>query len=216
MNSLTLGSLFSGSGAFELTAENLGITPIWASEVEPFPIAVTRKHFPKMLHLGDICKINGAEIPPVDIITGGFCCQDLSVAGRQAGLHGERSGLFFEMIRIIREMLEKTDGNFPKYLVFENVPGLLSSSKGADFREVMDEISALGFIADPNILDSQDFKIAQRRKRVFIACINKKYFNIEHFSNCPKIREKRMEKALANWNGDTFYGIASRPHTAEK
>jgi DNA (cytosine-5)-methyltransferase 1 len=80
----------------------------------------------------------------------------------------------------------------------------------------MDEISALGFIADPNILDSQDFKIAQRRKRVFIACINKKYFNSEHFSNCPKIREKRMEKALANWNDDTFYGIASRPHTAEK
>jgi DNA (cytosine-5)-methyltransferase 1 len=209
---LTLGSLFSGAGGFELAAERLGITPVWASEVEPFPIAVTRRHFPNVKHLGDICKINGAQAPPVDIITGGFCCQDLSVAGKQVGLHGERSGLFFEMIRIIREMLAATNGEYPKYLVFENVPGLLSSNKGADFREVMDEISRLGFVADANILDAQEFGVAQRRKRVFIACINRKFYNAADFADVPNARDKRMQKALENFGGERFHGVASRPH----
>jgi DNA (cytosine-5)-methyltransferase 1 len=211
---LTLGSLFSGSGAFELAATRHGIKPVWASEVEPFPIAVTRKHFPDMLHFGDINKINGADVLPVDIITGGFCCQDLSVAGRQAGLHGERSGLFFQMIRIIREMLSVTDGAFPKYLIFENVPGLLSSNKGKDVIEVLNAIANLGFVIDSNILDAQEFGVAQRRKRVFIACINRRYFNADHFTDIPKIRDKRMDKVLTECGGEIFHGIASRLHTA--
>ena len=102
--SLTLGSLFDGSGGFPLGGLLCGIEPIWASEVEPFPIRVTTKRMPQMKHIGDINKINGATVPPVDIITGGFCCQDLSVAGKRAGLRGERSGLFFQVIRIIKEM----------------------------------------------------------------------------------------------------------------
>ena len=100
---LTLGSLFDGSGGFPLGAVLNGITPVWASEIEPFPIRVTTKRFPEMMHLGDISKINGGEVEPVDIITFGSPCTDLSVAGKRAGLDGERSGLFMEQIRIVKE-----------------------------------------------------------------------------------------------------------------
>jgi DNA (cytosine-5)-methyltransferase 1 len=209
---LTMLSLFSGAGMFDLAAERVGIETFMMSEVEPFPIAVTRRHFPNAVQLGDICKIDGSKITPVDIVCGGFCCQDLSVAGKQAGLHGERSGLFFQMTRIIREMMAATNGAFPRYLVFENVPGLLSSSKGADFREVMDEIKNLGFIADANILDAQEFGVAQRRKRIFIACVNRRYFNAAEFVDVPNARDKRMQRAVDAWGGETFAGIASRPH----
>jgi DNA (cytosine-5)-methyltransferase 1 len=119
---LTLGSLFDGSGGFPLGGILNGITPLWASEVEPFPIRVTTKRFPDMKHYGDINQINGAEVPPVDIITGGFCCQDLSVAGKRAGIHGERSGLFFQIVRIIKEMRTATENGYPKFAVLENVP----------------------------------------------------------------------------------------------
>lgn len=215
---LTLGSLFSGAGTFELAGFECGIEPVWASEVEPFPIAVTKKHFPNLLHLGDINKINGAAIPHVDIITGGFCCQDLSLAnGKRQGLLGHRSGLFIQMIRITREMLAATDGAFPKALIFENVEGLLSSSKGQDIKTVMDEISALGFISDANVLNAADHGVAQRRRRVFIVAINHKHFNPNYFANAPKsTRTKRMEKAMTAWGGETFYGIASRPHEPVK
>jgi DNA (cytosine-5)-methyltransferase 1 len=87
-----------------LVASWNGITPVWASEIEKAPISITKRHFPNMKHLGDITKINGAEIEPVDIICGGSPCQDLSVAGKRAGLEGERSGLFMEMVRIVKEM----------------------------------------------------------------------------------------------------------------
>lgn len=100
----TLGSLFDGIGGFPLAAIHNGITPVWASEIEAFPIEVTKNRFPEMLHVGDITRLNGAELPPVDIITGGSPCQDLSVAGARAGLAGERSGLFMEQVRVVREM----------------------------------------------------------------------------------------------------------------
>ena len=101
----TMGSLFDGIGGFPLAAIHNGITPLWASEIEPFPIEVTRLRFPDMLHVGDITKLNGADLPPVDIITGGSPCQDLSVAGARAGLAGARSGLFMEQIRIVKEKI---------------------------------------------------------------------------------------------------------------
>ena len=109
---MKLGSLFSGSGGFELAGALFGIEPVWASEIEPFPIRVTKARFPGMKHLGDVTKINGAEIEPVDIITFGSPCQDLSVAGKQAGIHeGARSNLFFEAVRIIKEMREHDRAN---------------------------------------------------------------------------------------------------------
>lgn len=135
---MTLGSLFDGSGTCPLAAAMCGITPVWASEIEPYPIRVTQKNFPRMKHLGDITQINGAEIEPVDIVTFGSPCQDLSVAGMQKGLiDGKRSSLFFEAIRIITEMREATHGKYPRYAVWENVPGALSSNQGRDFLAVL-------------------------------------------------------------------------------
>jgi DNA-cytosine methyltransferase len=163
----TLGSLFDGISAFPLAAERHGITTLWGSEIEPAAIKVSKLHYPNMKQLGDITKINGADIDPVDIICGGFPCQDLSIAGKRVGLQGSRSGLFWEMCRIVREMQEATNREFPKLVVFENVPGLLSSNKGEDFYTVLDSFQELGFIIDTNILDAQYMGVPQRRKRVF-------------------------------------------------
>ncbi len=144
---MKLGSLFDGSGGFPLAGVMCGITPVWASEVEPYPIRVTSARFPNMSHLGDITKINGGEIEPVDVITFGSPCQDLSVAGKRAGIkEGARSSLFFHAIRIIREMREATNGVHPRIIVWENVHGAYSSNKGEDFRAVL---QALCKIADP-------------------------------------------------------------------
>lgn len=141
---LTMGSLFDGIGGFPLAAVRSGIEPLWASEIEAFPISVTQKRFPNMVHVGDITQLDGAELPPVDIICGGSPCQDLSVAGARAGLAGERSGLFLEQIRIIKEMryADKQRGRpdilvRPRYGVWENVPGAFSSANGEDFKIVI-------------------------------------------------------------------------------
>ena len=110
---MKLGSLFDGSGGFPLAGKMCGIEPVWASEIEPYPIAVTRYRFPQMMHLGSVVRVSGGEIEPVDVITFGSPCQDLSVAGKRAGIHdGQRSSLFFEAIRIIREMREATNGRW--------------------------------------------------------------------------------------------------------
>lgn len=144
---LTMGSLFDGIGGFPLAAVHNGIIPLWASEIEAFPIEVTKVRFPDMLHVGDITKLNGAKLPPVDVICGGSPCQDLSVAGQRRGLAGERSGLFMEQTRITKEM-RKADRERgipdhlirPRYLVWENVPGAFSSAAVEDFRAVVEEI----------------------------------------------------------------------------
>ena len=137
---LTLGSLFDGSGGFPLGGLLAGIIPIWSSEIEPFPVMVTTTRFPNMKHYGDISTINGAEIEPVDIITFGSPCQDMSVAGKRNGLDGSRSSLFYQAIRIIKEMRETTNGKYPRYIVWENVPGAFSSNKGEDFKAVLNEV----------------------------------------------------------------------------
>lgn len=188
----TLGSLFDGSGGFPLAGVMCGIEPVWASEIDPFCVSVTSKRFPQMKHLGDITKINGAEIPPVDIITFGSPCQDLSIAGKRAGLDGERSGLFMSAVKIIKEMRGKTNGKYPKYIVWENVPGAFSSNKGEDFRTVLEEIAKIkdtdvsvprpkngkwqtagnivgnGYSLAWRVLDAQFWGVPQRRKRIFL------------------------------------------------
>lgn len=120
---LKLGSLFDGSGGFPLAALNVGIWPVWASEIEPFPIRVTTKRLPHVRHYGDVSCLHGDSIEPVDVITFGSPCQDLSVAGKRDGLDGSRSSLFFQAVRIIREMREATDGRYPRVCIWENVPG---------------------------------------------------------------------------------------------
>jgi len=184
---MKLGSLFDGIGGFPLAAQRHGITPVWASEIEKFPIEVTKKHFPDMKHLGDITQINGSEIEPVDIITFGSPCQDLSVAGKREGLEGARSGLFMDAVRIIREMRTATDGRFPRFAVWENVPGAFSSNKGEDFRTALEEIAeteipmpasgkwaTAGMVRTERVdiawrtLDAQHWGVPQRRKRIFL------------------------------------------------
>ena len=148
---LTLGSLFDGIGGFPLAAIRQGITPLWASEIEPFPIQVTKHHFPEMLHVGDITRLDGAKLPPVDIICGGSPCQDLSVAScTRAGLTGARSGLFMEQIRVTKEMRDADirrgragKSVRPRWFCWENVPGVFSSGhpKGADFQIVLQQVT---------------------------------------------------------------------------
>ena len=144
-----MGSLFDGIGGFPLAAERYGIKTLWASEIEPFPMKVTERRFPGMAHKGDITKLNGRLLFPVDIICGGSPWQALSVAGARAGLSGARSGLFMEQIRIVKEMraAERERGRTgadirPRWLCWENVPGAFSSGtpKGEDFRIVLEEI----------------------------------------------------------------------------
>ena len=151
---MTMGSLFDGIGGFPLAAIRNGITPVWASEIEAFPIEVTKIRFPEMLHVGDITKLDGAKLPPVDVICGGSPCQDLSVAGQRRGLAGERSGLFMEQTRIAKEMRKADEQRNvpahlvrPRYLVWENVPGAFSSADGEDFRAVIEEIVRIKYSA---------------------------------------------------------------------
>ena len=138
---MTLGSLFDGSGGFPLGGILAGIEPVFSSEIEPFPILVTHKRLPQVKHYGDVSKLSGAELPPVDIISFGSPCQDLSIAGKRAGIHdGDRSNLFFQAIRIIKEMRDATNGRYPRYCVWENVPGAFSSHGGDDFKAVLEAV----------------------------------------------------------------------------
>lgn len=191
---LTLGSLFDGIAGFPLAAGRHSIKTVWTSEIEPNCIDIARRHFPDAVNLGDITRIKGGEIPVVDIISFGSPCQDLSVAGQQAGLSGSRSGLFLEAVRIIREMRAETNGEYPKYIIWENVAGAFSSNKGEDFRRVLEEITesnipmpasgkwaAAGMVGVRGPggelrttawrrLDAQFWGVPQRRKRVYLVC----------------------------------------------
>jgi DNA (cytosine-5)-methyltransferase 1 len=196
----TIGSLFDGSGGFPLSAFLCGGTPVWASEIEPYPIAVTKTRFPYMKHLGSVTEVKGDEVEPVSVISFGSPCQDLSVAGKRAGLKHEdngddettRSGLFMEAVRIIKEMREKTNGEYPRFAVWENVPGAFSSNKGEDFRIVLEELikiaepttvmpgvppkgwayadsfSGDGWSLAYRVLDAQYWGVPQRRRRIYL------------------------------------------------
>lgn len=187
---ITVGSLFDGIGGWCIAAERNGAVPIWSSEIEPFCVEVTKKHFPNVMQLGDIRKIKGDKIPPVDIICAGSPCQDLSVAGKREGLKGERSGLFRTANDIVSDMLNATSGKYPKYFIWENVLGAFSSNKGRDFQAVLSEITQAdipmpksgrwarsGMVRSKRchiawrVLDAQYWGVPQHRERIFlIAC----------------------------------------------
>ena len=191
-NNLTLGSLFDGSGGFPLGGLLSGITPVWASEIEPFPIRVTTRRLPDMKHYGDISAMDGGKIEPVDIICFGSPCTDMSVAGLRAGLGGKQSVLFYEAIRIIKEMRCATNGKYPRWICWENVPGAYSSNSGRDFKAVLDAVIGIvrhgaevpmpannkwpqadiymgdGFSVAYRTLDSQYWGLPHRRKRIFL------------------------------------------------
>ena len=184
---MTLGSLFDGIGGWQLAAVHAGVRPVWSSEIEAFPLEVTRRHFPDTIQLGDVTKIDGGKVQPVDIICAGSPCQDLSVAGKRAGLAGERSGLFVRAVDIVRQMRRATDGEKPRFFVWENVPGAFSSNHRRDFQAVLEEIGQAevpmpksGRWADAGlvrthtcdiawrVLDAQYWGVPQRRKRIFL------------------------------------------------
>ena len=223
MNSkLTLGSLFDGSGGFPLGGLISGIIPLWSSEIEPFCIRVTSKRLPQVKHYGNVSDIDGGEIEPVDIITFGSPCQDMSVAGKRSGLDGERSCLFYEAVRIIKEMRCKTNGKYPRFVVWENVPGAFSSNKGEDFKAVLEAICKIKsetfdvpkpekwsnsgcIVADDfslawRVLDAQYWGVPQRRKRIYLVadfadeCAGKILFESESLSGYS-------EKSLCSWQG---------------
>ena len=191
-NELTLGSLFDGSGGFPLAGILAGVTPLWASEIEPFAVRVTTARLPQMQHYGDVSGISGADLPPVDIITFGSPCQDMSIAGKRSGLEGSRSCLFYEAIRIVKEMREKTNGEKPRFICWENVPGAFSSNKGEDFKAVLEAVIGIkepaaqvpapgkkgwpyadcylgdGWSVAYRVLDAQYWSVPQRRARIFL------------------------------------------------
>ena len=220
---LTLGSLFDGSGTFPMAGILSGITPLWASEIEPFPIRVTTKRLPQIKHLGDINQINGAEIEPVDIITFGSPCTDLSIAGKRAGLNAERSGLFFQAVRIIKEMRCATNGKYPRFAVWENVAGAFSSNGGEDFRCVLEELCKIKapavFVPKPakwtkageimdndysvawRTVDAQYWYTPQRRMRIYLVadfdggCASKILFESEGVSGYSAESVRAWKKA---------------------
>ena len=222
-NELTLGSLFDGSGGFPLGGLLAGITPLWASEIEPFAVRVTTKRLPQIKHYGDVSSLNGAELPPVDIITFGSPCQDMSIAGKRSGLDGSRSSLFYEAVRIIKEMRCATDGRYPRFAVWENVPGAFSSNKGEDFRCVLESlcrvrdetvsvprhekwsaagnIVADGFSIAWRVLDAQYWGVPQRRKRIYLVtdfdgeCAGKVLFESEGLSGYSAEGFKAWQRA---------------------
>lgn len=224
-NELTLCSLFDGSGGFPLGGILAGITPLWASEIEPFAVRITTKRLPQMKHYGDVSSLNGAELPPVNIITFGSPCQDMSIAGKRSGPDGSRSSLFYEAVRIIKEMRCATDGRYPRFAVWENVPGAFSSNKGEDFRAVLEslcrikdetvsvprsekwtnagEILADGFSIAWRVLDAQYWGVPQRRKRIFLVadfdseCAGKILFESEGLSGYSAESFKTWQRTAA-------------------
>ena len=210
--SLTLGSLFDGSGGFPLGGLLAGITPVWASEIEPFPIRVTTKRFQNMKHYGDIIRMEGRKIEPVDIITFGSPCTNLSCAGRREGIHGPQSRLFFEAIRVIKEMRCATNGRYPRWICWENVVGAYNSNQGRDFQKVLEEIIGIiepgaevpmpekhrwpyadiymgdGWSVAYRTFDAQHWGVPQRRRRIYLVgdlagqCARKVLFESEGVS----------------------------------
>jgi DNA (cytosine-5)-methyltransferase 1 len=170
---MRFGSLFAGVGGFDIGLEAAGWQCGWQVEWDAHCQQVLAHHWPNVPRWWDVSDVNGAELPPVDVITFGSPCQDLSVAGKRAGLvEGGRSNLFFQATRIIREMKEKTNGQYPRIAIWENVPGALSSNHGDDFEAVLREMADLGsYHLEWSVLDAQFFGVPQRRRRVFVIAV---------------------------------------------
>jgi len=158
---MKFGSLFTGVGGFDLGFERAGFECVWQVERDAHCLEVLAEHYPNVERYTDVRTVGKHNLKPVELICGGFPCQDLSVAGKRAGFDGERSSLWFEFERIIDELQ-------PKWVVIENVPGLLSSKQGRDFGFILNALDDRGYGVAWRVLDSQNFGVAQRRRRVFI------------------------------------------------
>ena len=180
---LTYGSLFAGVGGFDMGMEQAGYEPVFQVEWDKNCQKILHHHWPTVPKWGDVCDVNGADLPPCDVLIFGSPCQDLSVAGKRAGLQdGDRSSMFFEAVRIIKEMRDATNSIYPRATIWENVPGALSSNKGADFGVVLSSLADIGAITQEYaVLDAQYFGVPQRRRRIFLVSI----FNPAASERCP-------------------------------
>ena len=206
-------SLFSGVGGFDLGLENAGMKTIYQCEWDKHATRILERHWPQVPRWGDITTLTAKEIlqhgTPPDVVAWGSPCQDLSVAGKRAGLEGERSGLFHEGIRIINELRKETNNEYPKISIWENVAGALSSNRGADFGVIIDEMAKAGaMVIEWGLLDAQHFGIPQRRRRVFVIAI----FNSATATNCP-IPLLPVGESL---RGDTTKGKPKRESAARE
>ena len=230
-----MGNLFSGSGTWELAAKMCDIDVKFEAEIEPFPVLIEEKRFPEAMQLGDVSNISGADVPPVDILTNSSPCQDLSIAGNREGLDADRSGLFHEAIRITKEMREATNGEYPKFWCWENVPGAFSSNRGEDFRKVLESVAQLveedaaipvppkgwsyagvvdgdGWQIAWRTMDAQFYGVPQRRRRVFL---------VADFAG-HRAGEVLFERESVSWNyqkiletwEDTSRSLTERINTA--
>jgi DNA (cytosine-5)-methyltransferase 1 len=164
----TLGSLFAGIGGFDLGFENAGWETSWQVEIDPVNRAILGERFPRAQRFADVRDCGRANLPAVDCITAGFPCTDISNMGNQSqhgrpGLKGERSGLFYEVVRILQEME-------PRWLVLENVAAILHSNHGEDLAAVVGTLSDCGYVGCWRVLDAQYFGVPQKRRRVFFVC----------------------------------------------
>jgi DNA (cytosine-5)-methyltransferase 1 len=179
---LTYGSLFSGVGGFDMGFDQEGYECVFQVEWDKHCQKILAKHWPEVPKWSDVQDVNGAEIPPCDVLTFGSPCQDLSVAGKRAGLDGTKSSMFYEATRIIKEMRNATKSIYPRVVVWENVPGALSSNNGADFGAVIDTLADIGAVdIHWSVLDAQHFGVPQRRRRIFVVAI----FDPATSDRCP-------------------------------
>lgn len=209
MSIKTFGSLFTGVGGFDMGFEQAGLECRFQVEWDKYCRTILDKHWPHVEKWSDVRNVNGRFLLPVDCIIFGSPCQDLSVAGKQAGLEGERSGLFYEATRIIKEMRDATNGEFPKWTVWENVPGALTSNKGKDFGVVLDEMAKAGaLVVEWSVLDSIFFGVPQSRRRVFlISC-----FDNATAQRCPY----KILPVQDSMSGDYQKGIEEKQNSSRK
>ena len=169
-------SLFSGVGGFDMGLENAGMQTVFQCEWDKHANTILNKHWPHVPKWEDVSTLTGEHIlskaPVIDVVAWGSPCQDLSVAGKRGGLEGERSGLFHEGIRIIKELRKETNGQYPRISIWENVVGALNSNRGADFGIILNKMAEAGaMVIEWAVLDAQYFGVPQRRRRVFVIAI---------------------------------------------
>ena len=209
----TYGSLFTGVGGFDLGCDSAGWECGFQVEWDKKAASVLEHHWPSVPKWSDVSDVNGADLPAVDVITFGFPCQDLSVAGKRAGLDGMRSGLFFEATRIIREMREATSGKYPRIVIAENVRGLLNADRGAAMGRCLDELALIGAVGiEWRVLDAQFFGVPQRRRRVFIVAS----FNPRASGRGPILSEPESVPRDIETGNETRQDVASTTSRSTK
>jgi DNA (cytosine-5)-methyltransferase 1 len=179
-------SLFSGVGGFDLGLEAAGMETVFQCEWDKHATSILERHWPDVPRWGDITTLTGKHIlahaPVIDVVAWGSPCQDLSVAGKRAGLEGSRSGLFHEGVRIIKELRKETNNEYPRISIWENVYGALNSNRGADFGVILNEMAEAGsLVQEWRVLDAQYFGVPQRRRRVFLISV----FDSATAARCP-------------------------------